>query len=81
MAPEFAAAFAAVIAAAITAGPAYMAARRTGRTVETEGAATRECVARVEGRVDELREGVADIRAWQAGHAAEHMLIERGRRG
>ncbi|MFI6444706.1 hypothetical protein [Kitasatospora sp. NPDC050543] len=62
------------------------------RAAEAEGVATRESVAvlgaalvqRIDGVRDELRsdvaelrESVTDVRAWQAGHDAEHMLMRR----
>ncbi|OKI19304.1 hypothetical protein [Streptomyces sp. CB03911] len=66
--------------------------RRAQGAVEAEGTTTRESVvalgaalaARIDGVKDELRsdvaelrEDVVDVRAWQAGHDAEHMLMRR----
>lgn len=75
MGPEVIAAAASVVVAAVTAGPAYMAARKAGRaaaeTAESEGAATREAVAALSARlgveeaarIRERAETRADIRA------------------
>jgi hypothetical protein len=57
-----------------------------------DGSATREAVAALTARVNdirneqredasELREHVTDIRAWQAAHDAEHFLQSRPQRG
>ena len=66
--------------------------RRAQGTMAAEGVATRESVAvlgaalaaRIDGVRDELRsdvsalqEDITDVRAWQAGHDAEHMLMWR----
>ncbi|MFI8084356.1 hypothetical protein ACIF6L_26580 [Kitasatospora sp. NPDC086009] len=72
--------------------PAVLGLRRARGAAQEEGAATRESVAvlgaglaaqlaavRDELRSDvaELREDVTDVRAWQAGHDAEHLLMRR----
>ncbi|GAB7187141.1 hypothetical protein ATKI12_6972 [Kitasatospora sp. Ki12] len=73
--------------------PAVLGLRRAVRgAAEDEGAATRESVAvlgaalaeRIDGvrdelrsDVGELREQITDVRAWQAAHDAEHLLIRR----
>lgn len=84
MGPELIAGTAAILAAAITAGPAYMTARKSGRTATREGEATREAIAALHARVDavaedvhHLRDEVAAVRWWQAAHAAEHALTTR----
>lgn len=81
---------AAVIAAAlITILPAM---RRTRSAVEADGATTRDAVTALSAQVNavkdelrtdvyELRAHVVDVRAWQAGHDAEHLLISRHERG
>ncbi|MFJ9694936.1 hypothetical protein [Kitasatospora sp. NPDC101183] len=78
-----------VVAATV---PALLGLRRARGAAEDEGAATRESVAvlgaalaeRIDGVRDELRSDVAelrdhvtDVRAWQAAHDAEHLLIRR----
>lgn len=91
--PELIAACGAVVVATVTAGPAYLAARKSGRTAQTEGTQTREVLAALGERIDaadrarqhdrtearedlrHLREDVRDIRAWQAGHDAEHIAL------
>lgn len=84
MGPELIAGAAAIMAAAITAGPAYMTARKTGRTATREGEATREAIAALHARVDavanevhHLRGEVAAVREWQIVHATEHALTTR----
>jgi hypothetical protein len=79
-------------AALVTAIPVLLGIRRARGAAEAEGAATRESVeagfARLAERISgvrdelrsdvaELREHVTDVRAWQAGHDAEHLLIQR----
>ncbi|AKZ59165.1 conserved exported protein of unknown function [Streptomyces ambofaciens ATCC 23877] len=66
--------------------------RRTRGAVEAEGVVTREAVAEavtalgsqlnariedVRDDLDEVRENLARVREWQAGHDAEHLLIGR----
>ncbi|MFF9525368.1 hypothetical protein ACF1DV_25815 [Streptomyces achromogenes] len=79
---------ASVIGAAVVAAiPAFLSLRR--RTA-AEGETTRDAVAsalaslgsRVDARIDDVRddidgvrEDVARVREWQAGHDAEHLLI------
>jgi hypothetical protein len=68
--------------------------RRTRGAVEADGAATRDAVteavsalgSRLDSRIDdvrddldEVRESVARVREWQAGHDAEHLLIGQPR--
>jgi len=84
MGPELIAGTAAILAAAITAGPAYITARKTGRTAIQEGEATREAIAALHARVDAvadevrcLRGEVAAVREWQIVHATEHALATR----
>lgn len=81
MGPELIAGTAAILAAAITAGPAYMAARKSGRTATQEGTATREAIAALHARVDAvatdvhfLRGQVATVQEWQIAHTAECAL-------
>lgn len=84
MGTELIAGAAAVLAAAITAGPAYLSARKSGRTATQEGAATREAIAALHARVDAvaedvhlLRDEVAAVREWQIVHVTEHALATR----
>ena len=84
MGPELIAGTAAILAAAITAGPAYMTARKSGRTATREGEATREAIAALHARVDAvaedvhyLRGEVSAVREWQIVHATEHALMTR----
>jgi hypothetical protein len=66
--------------------------RRARGAVEADGAVTREAVtdavaalgAQVNARIndvrddiDDVREAVNQVREWQAGHDAEHLLISR----
>ncbi|WP_405620247.1 hypothetical protein [Streptomyces sp. NBC_00076] len=79
----------ALIAAASVIGAAVVAAipalltlqRRTTGAVAAEGTATREAldtIARaLNTRIDDVRDDVARVREWQAGHDAEHVLIGR----
>ena len=84
MGPELIAGTAAVLAAAITAGPAYLSARKSGRTATREGEATREAIAALHARVDAvaedvhfLRGQVATVQEWQIAHTAECVLATR----
>ena len=52
MGPEAIAGTSAVLAALVTAGPAYLAARRSGKTAEHEGESTREVLAALGARLD-----------------------------
>jgi Flp pilus assembly protein TadB len=78
-------------AAAVTASVPLIS-RRTRGAVEAEGVVTREAVAEavtalgsqlnariedVRDDLDEVRENLARVREWQAGHDAEHLLIGR----
>ncbi|MFJ5103185.1 hypothetical protein [Streptomyces sp. NPDC088554] len=74
-------------AAVVAAVPAILSVlRRTRGAVEAEGAATRDALdalgAVLNSRIDDVRddvndvwEGVARVREWQAGHDAEHYLM------
>ncbi|MGI5404133.1 hypothetical protein ACQEVG_32725 [Streptomyces sp. CA-135486] len=78
-------------AAVIAAVPALLALLRRHRgAVEADGTATRDALdslgallnARIDDvrdDLDEVREGVARVREWQAGHDAEHLLIGQPR--
>jgi hypothetical protein len=78
-------------AAVIAAVPAFLALhRRTTGAVANEGTATREAlegianalnvrIDDVRDDIDGVREDVGRVREWQAGHDAEHMLIDRQR--
>jgi hypothetical protein len=78
-------------AAVIAAVPAFLALhRRTTGAVAQEGTATREAlegiatalntrIDDVRDDIDGVREDVARVREWQAGHDAEHLLIDRPR--
>lgn len=63
MLPEVIAGGAAVLGALISAGPAYLAARRSGKTAASEGSATREQLAALAERLDADREVSARDRA------------------
>jgi len=52
MGTELIAALSALLAAGITAGPAYITARRSGRTAKDEGNATRAAIAGLSARLD-----------------------------
>lgn len=75
-------AVAVVAAALITILPAL---RRTRSAVEADGSATRTELGtlifavkdELRSDVAELREHITDVRAWQAGHDAEHYLQGR----
>ncbi|MFG3244613.1 hypothetical protein [Streptomyces sp. NPDC048157] len=81
-----------VAVALVTAGPSYLALRRARGAAQDEGAATRDAVgsaldtavARIEGRLDavrdELRTDVGELRDWQTSHTAEHILHDHNRR-
>ena len=62
---------AAVVAAAVTAGPAYLSAKLSRGTAREEGTATREALEAVRS---ELRSDIAEVRTWQAAHTAEHAV-------
>lgn len=94
MSPETAALISGIAVAAITAGPAYLSARRAASAASDEGALTREALeaaadvqgARLDALAGELRADVrevradlADVRAWTAGHTAEHVLLRTTR--
>ncbi|KUN16520.1 hypothetical protein AQJ23_44820 [Streptomyces antibioticus] len=80
-------------AALIAAIPALLTLqRRTTGAVEAEGSATRtalDAIAEqlntrindVRDDIDDIREHVTEVRAWQAGHDAEHLLLGRPQRG
>jgi hypothetical protein len=71
MTPDLAWVVGAVVSAAVTAGPAYFAIRRSKGTAEAEGSATREALAGVR---DELRSDIKEVRDWQASHQTEHAV-------
>jgi hypothetical protein len=81
MSPDVAWMVGAVATAAITTGPAYMAARRSRGAAREEGAATRDALSAVR---DELRSDIAEVREWQAAHTTEHAInalnVDLGRR-
>jgi hypothetical protein len=80
-----------ILAAVVAAVPAVLALfRRTAGAVAAEGTATRDAldgianalnqrIADVRDDIDGVREDVARVREWQAGHDAEHLLIGRPR--
>ncbi|MFE6494115.1 hypothetical protein [Streptomyces sp. NPDC057748] len=80
-----------VAVALVTAGPSYLALRKARGAAQDEGAATRDAVgsaldtavARIEGRLDavrdELRSDVRELRDWQTSHTAEHILYDHNR--
>lgn len=83
MSPENAALISAVVVAAITAGPAYIEARRSRRAAHDEGEATREAIvselsrsdALQTARLNALSEDIASLRDWQTSHTAEHIAL------
>lgn len=97
MAPEITAALiggaAALACAVVGLLPAVAAILRRQRgAVEADGTATRDAVTALSAQlgsvkdelrtdVFELRAHVVDVRAWQAGHDAEHFLHTRQNRG
>lgn len=82
-----------LLAAIIGVIPAVLALLRRARgAVEADGATTRDAVTALSAQlgsvkdelrtdVFELRAHVVDVRAWQAGHDAEHYLQSRPQRG
>lgn len=82
IAPGFAWVIGAIGASMVTAGPAYLAARRSRGAAREEGVTTRdalgEVAAQINGRIDGLAEGlradIAEVRDWQASHATEHAV-------
>lgn len=82
-----------LLAALVGIIPAVLALlRRTRGAVEADGSATRDAVTALSAQlgavkdelrtdVFELRAHVVDVRAWQAGHDAEHFLHSRQNRG
>lgn len=77
-----------VIGAAVTAGPAYWASRRSRGAAAAEGAATRTAVTDVlnqglgdvAGRLDLLHDSVKEVKTWQAEHTTEHAITSLTRR-
>jgi len=65
----------AVVSAAVTAGPAYLAIRHSRGTAREEGSATRDALAAVR---DELRSDIHEVRDWQAKHQTEHAIDSLG---
>ena len=67
-----------VLAALVSAGPAYLALRVRG-TTRDEGTATREALTQAVGtindRMNELRDDVREVRDWQTAHAAAHTVL------
>jgi len=68
--------FGSVVAATISAGPAYYALSRGRGTTQQEGEATRAVIASVR---DELRSDIREVRDWQAAHTAEHAVYDARR--
>jgi len=68
----------AVLVSLVTTGPAYLAARRSRGTAREEGALTRDAVSEaigaLNGRVDDLRSDIAEVREWQAAHTTDHTI-------
>jgi hypothetical protein len=72
----------AIGASLITAGPAYLAARKSRGTAREEGELTRDAVTsaigELNGRIDQLHDGlradIAEVRDWQAAHTTEHAV-------
>lgn len=75
-----------LLGAAISAGPAYLAAKRSNRRVtgveQSQHEATRQAtvdalnavMGPVTGRLDEMHATIADVRDWQAEHATTHAV-------
>lgn len=80
MSPGTAWVIGAVATSLVTTGPAYLAARRSRGAAREEGALTREAlgevVGHINGRVDELRSDIQEVRDWQAAHATDHAIAD-----
>lgn len=77
-----------IVGSIVTAGPAYIMARRSGRKAESTNHAELEHVATraamveslnavigpLNGRLDEMHATMADMRDWQAEHATDHAV-------
>lgn len=71
-----------VVTAAVAAGPAYIASRRSKTSARHEGEATRnavtdalnQAVGTLHGRFDSLAEQLKDVQDWQAEHVTEHAV-------
>lgn len=82
MNPDVAWVIGAIASAAVTAGPAYLSARRSRGAAREEGQATRDALqsavdsisGRVDGVRDELRSDIKEVRDWQAEHTTEHAI-------
>jgi methyl-accepting chemotaxis protein len=78
-----------ILAAVIGAVPAFLS---LSRRTAAEGTATRDAldgianaintrIDDVRTDIEDVREHVTEVRAWQAGHDAEHLLLGRPQRG
>jgi outer membrane murein-binding lipoprotein Lpp len=69
---------AACITSVVTTGPAYLAARRSRGAAREEGEQTRdaisEAIGSLNGRMDDLRQDIAEVRDWQAAHTTDHAI-------
>lgn len=82
IAPGMAWVIGAIGASLVTAGPAYLAARKSRGAAREEGALTRdtvsEAIGELNGRIDQLADGlradIAEVRDWQAAHSTEHAV-------
>lgn len=71
-----------VVTAAVAAGPAYLAARRSKNSARHEGEATRsavtdalnQAVGELHGRFDGLSSQLKDVQEWQSEHVTEHAV-------
>lgn len=72
-----------VVGALVTAGPAYLLARRNNGAAAAEGQATRTAVTdalnqglgQVSGRLDAMHSDIKEVQAWQAEHTTEHAVM------
>lgn len=78
--PGMAWAIGAIVTSVVTTGPAYVAARRSRGAAREEGALTRDAVSEaigsLNGRLDDLRTDISEVRDWQAAHTTEHAIAD-----
>jgi hypothetical protein len=74
-----------LLGVAVSTGPAYIAARRSRGAAQEQGELTREAlsevVGHINGRIDELRIDISEVRDWQAAHTTEHAIADIRRTG
>lgn len=69
------------LAAAIAAGPAYLAARKNKRTASNVKDTLAYEFGRLHERLDSQDRALTDVQAWQAEHTTEHAVSLLTRRG